>query len=445
MKPLSVPSPMQVVVLMGGLGTRLQKETGGTPKCSANVHGRPFFQYPLELLRSYEFRKYVFCVGYGAQAVREYFGDGSRFGVSIEYSMDGPDPMGTGGALRNAIRLLDDDFLLMYGDSYMDMNYLELVSDFRVRQKRDGILGEMTLYHNRNRYGRSNVAYDGKEIRAYDKTRSSSEMEHIDYGVTALRRDALKFIPTGKQDLSILIQRLLEEKKLAAFVNQNVYREIGSPEALEEFRNFIGKRLEIRPAIFFDRDGTLNRPHRNKHGEEDSPFQPEEVTLYPDALETTPKLYRLGYRLFVVSNQPAAAKNKSSLAALFRVQEKARDLLSEAGASFDELRFCPHHPTGSAEADDSFLVGSCRCRKPMPGMLEYLSQAFGVDLKNSWMIGDSEKDIEAAGAMGVRSVYLERGGKPLQNRSPDLSVDNLSVFYEHLMRKPGGPSAFKRS
>ena len=146
----------QVVVLMGGLGTRLGLKD--TPKAMADINGYPFFDYQLKLLKRWRFHKFLFLVGYQAESIENYYGNGSKWQVDIQYSYDGKKQLGTGGALRNAAEKLEEDFLLIYGDSFMDVDYQEAVYRYWL-EKSKGKMALMTILENENRYDKSNVIY----------------------------------------------------------------------------------------------------------------------------------------------------------------------------------------------------------------------------------------------------------------------------------------------
>ena len=159
---------MQVVVLMGGLGTRLKEYTKECPKPLVEVEGRPFFDYSLKLLMHHGFKKFLFLIGYRAEMIEEYYGDGSALGISITYCYDGKELLGTGGAVKRAYDHLEDDFLLMYGDSFMDIDYEETLYRYFEGKSR-GMRALMTVLKNGNRFDRSNVIMDGTGIKLYDK------------------------------------------------------------------------------------------------------------------------------------------------------------------------------------------------------------------------------------------------------------------------------------
>jgi len=223
-------------VLAGGLATRLRPFTEAMPKAMVEVAGRPFIDHQLDLLRRHGMRHVVLCLGYRGEQVEAHLGDGASRGLELRYSYDGPRLLGTGGALKRAAPLLGDVFWVLYGDSYMDIDYAAVLEDFRARD----LLGLMTVLRNEGRWDRSNAVFrDGRLVR-YDKRRQAPDMTYIDYGVALLRAAALDRVPAGAAyDLADLYHGLVEEGLMAGHEVTQRFYEIGTPEALEETRRHL--------------------------------------------------------------------------------------------------------------------------------------------------------------------------------------------------------------
>ena len=228
-----------VALLAGGLATRLRPITQTIPKALVELAGKPFIDHQLALLRRNGIRKVVMCLGHLGEQVEQHLRDGSQLGMELKYSYDGERLMGTGGALRRAAHLLDDVFWVMYGDSYMDIDYRAVLEDFLGRDA----TGMMTVLRNNNQWDRSNVVFrDGRLVR-YDTRRQTPDMSYIDYGVAVLRRDALDRVPTDRPfDLADLYGELSNEGKLAGHEVTNRFYEIGTPESLEEARIYLERK-----------------------------------------------------------------------------------------------------------------------------------------------------------------------------------------------------------
>lgn len=224
---------LPVAILAGGLATRLRPLTDEVPKSLVEVAGRPFAEHQLDLLRRHGFTDVVLCVGHLGAQIEQTLGDGSRFGMRLVYVDDGPTLLGTGGALRRALPHLGEAFLVMYGDSYLDCDYGSVASALIS----SGKLGVMTVFHNENRWEPSNVRFEGGKIQAYDKNAVDPSLEHVDYGLGALRAEALDRYPADQMlDLAHVYRDLLAEDQLAAYEVRERFYEIGSFSGLEEVR-----------------------------------------------------------------------------------------------------------------------------------------------------------------------------------------------------------------
>jgi NDP-sugar pyrophosphorylase family protein len=222
---------LPVAILAGGLATRLRPATDKIPKGLLSVAGEPFLVHQLRLLHSQGFREVVLCVGYLGEVIEATIGDGNRLGLQIDYSFDGPTLLGTGGALKHAISRLGDRFLVIYGDSYMPVDYAAVVEAF-VRSEKPAL---MTVFENEGRWGTSNVWFEAEEIQRYDKKLQTPEMRHIDYGISVLTAGVFAGFPDNAPfDLADLYSRLVSEKQMAACEVKHRFYEIGSAEGLAE-------------------------------------------------------------------------------------------------------------------------------------------------------------------------------------------------------------------
>ncbi len=226
-----------LVILAGGLATRLGALSKTTPKSLILIDGEPFIAHQLRLLKSQGFEKVILCIGYLGDLIRSYVKDGKQFGLSVAYSDDGKKLLGTAGALYKATSLLDENFFVLYGDSYLPIDYRKIQNFFQ-RQAKPAL---MTVFKNNDRGDTSNIEFIYNKIIKYDKKNKTVNMSHIDYGLSVFKKNI--FFSTGKfNDLSNLYQMLLTENRLASYeVFQNFY-EIGSINGLNEFKKLIKKR-----------------------------------------------------------------------------------------------------------------------------------------------------------------------------------------------------------
>jgi N-acetyl-alpha-D-muramate 1-phosphate uridylyltransferase len=226
-----------VAILAGGLATRLGDVTKTIPKALLDIAGKPFIAYQLELLRAAGVTKVVMCIAHLADQIEAVLGDGHAYGLEIAYSHD--KLLGTGGALRNALPLLGDEFLVMYGDSYLPCDYAAIAAAWQA----SGKLGLMTVYKNDGRYDASNVEMRDGHVVRYDKSNvpSLTARAHIDWGLGAFRAEAFAGYPDGKLDLVRIYQDLLAKNQLFGYEVSERFYEIGSHTGLEELRHLLSK------------------------------------------------------------------------------------------------------------------------------------------------------------------------------------------------------------
>jgi len=237
------PQDLPVAILAGGLATRLRPITEKVPKLLVEVAGEPFFSHQLRLLKAAGLKHVVLCVGYLGEMIVDQYGNGSRWGIHIDYSFDGPKLLGTGGALIRALPLLGEAFYVLYGDSYLPIDYLNVGRSFLA----SGKAGLMTVFENHEQFDASNVWYEGGRIRIYDKKNKDPRMHHIDYGLGLLRASALSAYPRdGIVDLAAVYGDLVNSNELAGYEIGSRFYEIGSHAGLNELDQLL--RAGKRPA-----------------------------------------------------------------------------------------------------------------------------------------------------------------------------------------------------
>ena len=233
---MSARVSLPVAILAGGLATRLRPLTETVPKVLLEVAGKPFLEHQLVRLREQGVEHVVLCVGFLGETIRSDFGDGRDYGVHISYSFDGPRLLGTGGAIRKALPLLGDAFFVMYGDSYLRIDFAEVETAFRTLGKP----GLMTLFHNQDHWDVSNVSYANGAIKRYDKVLRDVDMQHIDYGLSVFKADVFTAYPPDEVlDLAHVMRSLVDRGEMAGFEAQERFYEIGSHEGLRELNEFL--------------------------------------------------------------------------------------------------------------------------------------------------------------------------------------------------------------
>ncbi len=224
-----------VLILAGGKATRLGEVTKTIPKALVPVAGKPFIDHQLAGLYAQGVREVVMCVGHFADQIREYVGDGSRFGLRVRYSDDGATLRGTGGAVRRALPLVGDGCFVLYGDSILDVRYAAVFDALP-----HAALGLMTVFRNENSFDRSNVVWRNGRLLRYSKQDATPDMTHIDYGLSLLRRAAIERIPAGApSDLAELYSALVASGEMVGHEVTKRFYEIGSPAGLQEAEEFL--------------------------------------------------------------------------------------------------------------------------------------------------------------------------------------------------------------
>ena len=242
----AIPAPSlagwTVALLAGGLATRLRPITETIPKSLVTVADEPFINHQLRLLHGHGFRRVVLCVGHLGEMIQAEVGDGAAFGMELAYSFDGPTLLGTGGALQRALPLLGEAFVVLYGDSYLPMNYAEAVKTFEA----SGKPGLMTVFHNQGQWDTSNVVFRDGTIRRYDKKELTPDMQHIDYGLGILRADTLAGYPRDAAfDVAEVYRDLSRAGQLAGYEVRHRFYEIGSLKGLAELDSLLRTPLPI--------------------------------------------------------------------------------------------------------------------------------------------------------------------------------------------------------
>lgn len=385
--PLRRP-PEQAVILAGGRGTRLAPLTLTRPKPMIEFHGRPFLEYLIEMLRDQGIRRVLLLLGYLPEVVRDHFGDGSRFGVAIDYAVSDVDD-DTGRRLKLAQDRIDPEFLLLYCDNYWPLRYDDLWASHLAR----GRLAQVVVYRNRDGYTRSNLRVGtGGLVEVYDKSRQTPGLEGVDIGFFLLKREVLDLLPADENVSfeKVVYPRLVADRQLAAYVTDHRYYSVGSHERLPLTEDF----LRRRPTIFLDRDGTLNECMPRAEYVRSW----EQWRWLPGALDALRRLTGAGWRIILVTNQAGIARGAMTRADLDAIHARLLDEVRAAGADIAAIMVCPH---GWDEG--------CNCRKPAPGMLFQAQARFNLDLTRTPLIGDDERDGQAAAAAGCPYRVLSGG------------------------------------
>jgi NDP-sugar pyrophosphorylase family protein len=243
MSPVSARDGLElptICILAGGRGARLGRHTAKVPKPMVQVAGRPFLEHQLSLLADRGARRVVICVGYLGDRIMDGIGDGAHLGLEVAYSDEGREPVGTARAVARALPLLGESFLVIYGDTYLDVDYHAVAMAHRTR----GLLATMTVYRNRGALAPSNAVVAKDIVVHYNKTAPSPDAEWIDFGLLAFERRG--FLVDVPDDLSELLSRLSHDGQLAGLPVDTRFYEIGTSEALRETEVFLASKRPVR-------------------------------------------------------------------------------------------------------------------------------------------------------------------------------------------------------
>lgn len=231
-----------IAILAGGLATRLHPITQTTPKALIMVGGKPFIHWQLKYLAAQKITDVVFCLGYLAEQISAFVGDGSSYKLNVTYSYDGKQLKGTGGAIKNALPLLGKEFFVIYGDTFLPIEFWKVYDEFMLTEKP----GLMTVLRNNNRWDVSNVIFENGRIVEYNKKKQDPRFQYIDYGLGLLKASVFReYDAHSKFDLSEIYHRLSIEGELKGFEVFERFYEIGSSEGIEETSNYLNARLNL--------------------------------------------------------------------------------------------------------------------------------------------------------------------------------------------------------
>lgn len=393
----------QAVILCGGLGTRLGELTASTPKPMLEVAGRPFLDHLIQETARYGFSKIVLLAGRFGEKIVERFDAKEVWGSSVKVIVE-PEPFGTGGALRFAYPYLDTEFVLLNGDSWISADLTSFASTWTsLRATSQKFVAQMLLHRvpDVGRFG--SVVMNGRCVVAFREKNSEQigQPGLVNAGVYALSRSVVSEIPPTRGcslEKEVLPSLVAAGQVVAEVADEGAYfTDIGVPESFARAQVELSQ-VRTRPAVFFDRDGTLNQDFGYTH-------RPEDLVWMPGAREAVAYANALGYFVFVVTNQAGVARGYYDEAAISAFHRAMQASLFEIGAHIDGIAWCPHHPQGNV----SSLAKICSCRKPAPGMLLKLLACWPIDKSHSLVVGDSDADVRAAEAADIRGVRYVRG------------------------------------
>ena len=397
---------MVIVIMAGGGGTRIASVKEDVPKPMIPICGKPILEHQLLCLKEQGYRKVTLCVGYLGHVIREYFGNGERLGMEISY-IEEKEPLGTAGALYFLKGKVHEDILLLNGDIIFDVD----IHRFQQFHQAHGQWATLFTHPNSHPYDSGVLETDGQHLVTRWMTKEDARTwysNRVNAGLHILAPQVLDMIPELKKtDLDRdLLRPLVNQRRVIAYDSPEYVKDMGTPDryyAVEEdvrsgrvhARNLLNKQR----AVFFDRDGTINRYVGFLRSL-------DEFELIPDTVEKIRWANNNGYLAIVVTNQPVIARGEVTWDELSLIHKKMETLLGEKGVYVDDIFICPHHPDKGFEGEVAAYKVNCDCRKPKPGLLLQAAAKYNIDLSESFMVGDSDNDRKAAEAAGCK-VYID--------------------------------------
>lgn len=419
---------MKVVIMAGGKGTRIASVRSDVPKPMINICGKPILEHQIDNLKACGLTDIILVIGYLGDKIKEYFGDGSKFGVNIEYFVE-DHPLGTAGALFKMPQLTED-FLLLCGDVIIDVDF----NRFIAFHKEHKAWASLVAHPNGHPYDSSLLVTEidapktvggmpedthqviqwmaKEDERTYYKNRVNAGIELI--SPELLKETMKNFVPRhpetpDKIDLDRdVLKPNIPSGKIFAYDTPEYIKDMGTPDRFYETEKDIesgkvhARNLKNKQkAIFLDRDGTINKMVGFV-------TKPEQFELIEGAAEAIKAINKSGYLAIVVTNQPVIARGDCTFEELQTIHDKMETELGKVGAFVDAIYVCPHHTDKGFEGERPEYKCNCDCRKPKPGLLLQAAKDFNIYLSESYMIGDSHRDVEAGKNAGVKkSIKVE--------------------------------------
>lgn len=401
---------MKIVVIAGGQGTRIASVNADIPKAMIPIDGKPILEYQILMAQRYGFTDFLFIIGYLGDQIREYFGDGAKWGVTIKYFQE-TQPLGTAGALGYLKDKLTEEFFVFYGDTVMDFDMIHML-DFHHRKHADATL---LVHPNDHPYDSDivDVDKDGKVKNFFIKPHPDCFISHnmVNAALFIFSPSILSEIEVGTKshiEKNVLPKCLQDGMRLYGYNTAEYIKDMGTPDRYYAVSEDVisGKvnrlnRLNKRPCVFLDRDGVINK-------EVNLLNKPEQMELIEGAADAIRYINGKGYLAIVITNQPVIARNLCTLEELDYIHAKLETLLGAEHAYLNDIYICPHHPDGGYPEERKEYKIKCNCRKPAPGLLLQAAKDWNIDMPHSIMIGDQDRDYQAGVNAGVgQSIRIE--------------------------------------
>lgn len=445
---------MKTIIMAGGRGTRISELFPNIPKPLIPIRSmegieKPVLEWEIESLRAQGFKEIIITVSHMADKIKNYFGDGSKLGVSIEYYTE-TIPLGNAGALfKLRERLGDDPFLLLIADAMFDVDFNRMVEYHKSKKA----LVTLFTHPNSHPHDSSVLITDSQNCVVswltkeddrpeYYKNRVNAGLQILDPSVLDMTNIDSDLVGETDPDGVVhhvdmdrqILKPLCGKGVMFCYDSPEYCKDMGTPErynqVCQDFQMGVVKSKNLRQpqkAIFIDRDGTINKHIgflRN----------PQELVLLPGVVNAIKKINCSGFLAIVITNQPVIARGEVTVEELEVIHNKLETLLGKEGAYIDGLYYCPHHPDKGYEGEIVELKVDCACRKPKPGLILMASKDFNICLEESWMIGDGSNDVGCGKNAGCRTALIKDGTSENNDYGADIVVDSLQSAVDIILR-----------
>lgn len=429
---------MKAVILAGGKGTRMGTLTQEIPKPMIKVAGKTIIEHQIEGLKKSGVKDIIFIIGHLGEKIQEYFGDGKNFGVNIQYILE-KKPLGTAGALYFLKDIITEDFLLLYGDIMLDIDFTRLI-DFHLMKNS---LATLFVHPNSHPYDSDLVSLNCEEkvinIDLKTNIRDYHYSNCVNSGVYVVNKKLLEFIDKPVKldfEKDVLFQLVLEGRAIYGYKSTEYVKDMGTPDRLKEvteaYTNGIIKKRNLRnkqKCVFLDRDGTIN-VHKGLL------YQIEDFELEDGVAEAINSINTSEYICIVITNQPVVARNLCTIEEVENIHKKMETLLGKKGAYLDDIFFCPHHPDKGYEGENPLYKIDCNCRKPKTEFIDYCLEKYNIDIRESYFIGDTTVDIKTGINADLQTILLKTGEAGKDKRFdviPNYTFNNLKDAIDSLI------------
>jgi D-glycero-D-manno-heptose 1,7-bisphosphate phosphatase len=424
---------MKVIIMAGGKGTRVESIAGDIPKPMIPICGKPVLEYQIDSLKENDLTDITLVVGHLGHKIKEYFGDGASFDCKISYFTE-TEPLGTAGALYK-IDDLPDNFILINGDIIFDLDFSRMIN-FHI--KKNG-LASIVVHPNSHPFDSVLIETNSNDqvTKWLNKDDNRNYYQNlVNAGIHIISKSLIANTLQNGEIVDLdrdLLKPSIQTGSIFAYQTPEYIKDMGLPDRIAQvsidIENGTVKKKNLKTkqkCVFLDRDGTINKFN-------DFIKKPEEFELIDGVAEAIGKINSIGYLAIVITNQPVIARGEVEIDTLNLIHMKMETDLGNKHAYIDDLFYCPHHPDSGFPGEKSEYKIDCSCRKPKPGMILTAADKYNIDLRNSYMVGDDMRDIQAGIAAGCIPVFLTNistENETSENRNNILQFSSLIEFVE---------------